>query len=84
MRLLLAFVLLACACGPNRRTVRTWIERDMECTDVEITHVTFHYFEAEGCEERWVYHCPGRETCERSTSERSSGAETGGALDPPG
>ena len=75
-------LVFVCACGPNRRTVRTWIEGDMECRDVVITHLTYYYFEAEGCERQLVYHCPNRQACERST-RREGGAETAENLDQP-
>ena len=83
MRLLGALLLLCCACGPNPRTVRPWIERDMECREVDITHIEFYHFEADGCGERRMYHCPNRTVCDGARRDRSSGGESGENLDPP-
>ena len=83
MRWAAAALLLCFACGPNRRSVRPWIERDMECRDVDITHIEFYYFEAEGCEQRRVFHCPNRSVCEGSRTDESSGEESAENLDPP-
>ena len=83
-RIAAVVVLVLCACGPNRRSVRTWIERDMRCNEVDITHIEFYHFEAAGCEERVVYHCPNRSACERESRRGSDGHETADNLDPPG
>ena len=83
MRIAAVLLLLCCACGPNRRTVRPWIEREMECREVDITHIEFYHFEAEGCDRRMMFHCPNRAVCERNAPDQTSGEESAENLDPP-